>query len=193
MDIFQRKNIMFDNVFKFWTDEEKINSVLKKSAYYMSMVYLNATQSEDPDTKIGCVIVGPDKEIRSTGYNGLPRGVKITPEKLQRPEKYYWFHHAEENALNNAARAGTSTNNCFLYVNAMPCENCARAIIQSGIKYVIVHDKFVRLTLKRWKTSIERVKEMFKEANVKLYTLEDDFKLTTNLVGYFDGEMVNLN
>lgn len=183
---------MFGSVIDRWNKEAKIESVLRKSSYYMSMVYLTAMQSEDPDTKIGCVIVGPDKEIRSTGYNGLPRGIKITKERLERPEKYKWMEHAERNAFYNATRMGISIKDCFLYVNGMPCHDCARAIIQSGISHVIVHKKFHELSKERWYPGIQYTEEMFKEANVKINSLDENYPISNNLVGYLDGKLINL-
>ncbi|MEP3277705.1 MAG: deaminase [Stappiaceae bacterium] len=95
-----------------------------------------AEWSEDRDFQVGCVIVGPGCEIRSTGYNGLPRGVKdIDPSRFDRPsgEKFHWFEHAERNAIYNAARVGIDLAGCTLYVNRFPCADCGRSIIQSGI------------------------------------------------------------
>ncbi|GKX35501.1 MAG: cell division protein DedD [Rhizobiaceae bacterium MnEN-MB40S] len=95
--------------------------------------------TEDRDFKVGAVIVGPALEIRSTGYNGLPRGVKADDDsRFDRPsgEKFFWFEHAERNAIYNAARAGTPVDGCTIYVNRFPCSDCARSIIQSGISRV---------------------------------------------------------
>ena len=92
--------------------------------------------SEDRDFQVGAVIVGPAHEIRSTGYNGLPRGVSADVNQRfdrQSGEKFFWFEHAERNAIYNAARAGISLEGCSIYINRFPCAACARAIIQSGI------------------------------------------------------------
>jgi dCMP deaminase len=95
--------------------------------------------SEDRDFQVGAVIVGPAHEIRSTGYNGLPRGVKAADmARFDRPsgEKFFWFEHAERNAIYNAARMGVALAGCTIYVNRFPCADCARAIIQSGLTCV---------------------------------------------------------
>ncbi len=98
-----------------------------------------AARSKDPNTKLGCVIVGPAHEIRTTGYNSFPRGIRDdVPERLVRPTKYLWIEHAERNAICNAARCGTPLDGCTLYVEIMPCMDCARAIVQAGIREVIV-------------------------------------------------------
>lgn len=97
-----------------------------------------ATWSKDPATKVGCVIIGPDREVRSTGFNGLPRGVEDTAERMQRPAKYTWTSHAEENCVAQAARIGVSLKGCAAYVTHAPCSSCARSLIQAGIAKVIV-------------------------------------------------------
>lgn len=98
-------------------------------------------KSKDPHTQVGCIIVGPDKEVRSTGYNGLPRGVNdminLCPERHDRArDKYSWYAHAEENAIANAARMGTSLKGCNAYITALPCPGCSRMLINSGIEGV---------------------------------------------------------
>ena len=92
--------------------------------------------SEDRSRQVGSVIVGPGNEIRATGYNGMPRGVTANLEarhSREGGEKYLWFEHAERNAIYNMARAGVSALRCRIYVDAFPCADCARGIIQSGI------------------------------------------------------------
>ncbi len=92
--------------------------------------------TEDRDFKVGAVIIGPGREIRSTGYNGLPRGIRADVDtRFDRAsgEKFFWFEHAERNAIYNAARYGVVLTDCTIYVNRFPCADCARAIIQSGI------------------------------------------------------------
>ncbi len=100
-----------------------------------------ATWSEDPDFQVGCVVASPDgHEIRSTGYNGFPRGVLASePARFVREngEKFFWFEHAERNAIYNAARAGICLSGCILYVNRFPCADCGRAIIQAGISHIV--------------------------------------------------------
>ena len=107
--------------------------------YYLEICKVVASRSKDPNTQIGCVIVGPNHEIRSTGYNSFPRGIRDdVPERLVRPAKYLWIEHAERNAICNAARAGTATEGCTIFVEIMPCMDCARAIVQAGIIEVVV-------------------------------------------------------
>src|SRR3954464_4802300 len=107
--------------------------------YYLDICKVVATRSKDPNTQIGCVIIGPSHEIRSTGYNSFPRGIRDdVPERRVRPTKYLWIEHAERNAICNAARAGTALEGCTIFVEIMPCMDCARAIVQAGIREVVV-------------------------------------------------------
>lgn len=100
-----------------------------------------ASWSEDRDRHVGCVIVGPEgREVRATGYNGLPRGVSDADDaRFDRAsgEKFFWGEHAERNAIYNAARVGVPLQGCTLYVNRFPCADCARGIIQCGISKVV--------------------------------------------------------
>ena len=94
--------------------------------------------SKDPSTQVGCVVVGPDKEIRSTGFNGLPRGIADNDERLNNREiKYPLICHAEENAIMHSARIGISLKDCTAYVTWPPCTRCARSLIQAGISTII--------------------------------------------------------
>lgn len=94
-----------------------------------------ASLSKDRSTKVGALIVGPDGEIRSTGFNGFPRGVNDDVEaRHQRPAKYDWTAHAEENSITQAARSGIPTNGCSLIVTSLhPCNVCSRMMISAGI------------------------------------------------------------
>ncbi len=111
--------------------------------YFINMAMHVATKSKDRSTVVGAIIVGPDHEIRSTGYNGFPRGVDDDIDsRHERPEKYSWTEHAERNAIYNAARVGIATKGCTMYINwePSPCDDCSRAIVQSGITTVIGPD-----------------------------------------------------
>lgn len=114
---------------------------IMKAHRYLSIARVTASSSSDPQTHVGAVVVGPDLEIRSTGYNGLPRGFDDTvEERLQAPEKYRWMVHAELNSILNAVRVGVSLKGCAMYVTLPPCFECAKAIIQTGISTVIVDE-----------------------------------------------------
>ena len=135
--------------------------------YFRNITHQIKLKSKDRNTQIGAVIVGKDKEIVSTGYNSFPRGLSDNESyRQERPEKYYWFEHAERNAIYNAARIGVSTKGCTMYLSCgIPCADCARGIINAGIRKVFV-EKVDSTKGPQWEESQERSKEMFREADV---------------------------
>lgn len=141
--------------------------------YFSNLASEVSKKSKDTSTKVGAVIVGPDKEIRSTGYNDLPRGVNDDPEvfkaRRERPEKYMWTEHAERNAIYNAARHGTSLDGCSIYLNVggAPCADCTRAIIQSGIKKIYVNGHTFKSS-GDWDKSTQISRTMAEEAGVEI-------------------------
>lgn len=135
--------------------------------YFMGFAIHAASKSKDPNTHVGCVVVGPDGEIRATGYNGIPRGVKDSPERLERPAKYLWVSHAEENAVAHAARVGVSLKGCRLYVTHHPCSRCARTLIQSGVLAVVVGPNVTMMP----EIEFETARVMFEEAGVAVTKL----------------------
>ena len=125
--------------------------------------------SKDTSTKVGCVVVGPDHEIRSTGFNGLPRGIEDNDERLSNREiKYPMICHAEENAIMHAARIGISLKECTAYVTWPPCTRCARSLIQAGI-LTVIYPKNTEIP-ERWASDFELSMNMFKEAGIELRT-----------------------
>lgn len=103
----------------------------------LSLAATHAEKSKD-STKVGCFIVGPNNEPLSLGFNGPPMGVRETPERRERPEKYRWVAHAEENAVALAARSGHRLVGATAYVTHFPCSRCAGTLIQAGIRHVRV-------------------------------------------------------
>lgn len=131
--------------------------------YFMSIARAVAQRSKDRSTKVGCVIVGPDHEIRSTGYNGFVRGMPDDNDALhERPEKYFWTEHAERNALYAAVRVGTPLAGCTAYVDWLPCIDCARGLVQSGIVAVVV-PKGIHFDdiPAQWKETFKRAFDLF--------------------------------
>lgn len=140
-----------------------------KPQVFLEMCDTLSQLSKDPSSKFGCVIVGPKNEIRSVGYNSFPRGINDdVAERFDRPEKYFWFEHAERNAIYNAARVGIPTEGCDLYVSAPPCMDCARAIIQSGIKRIVLPGAGSLELQERWKEHFARTKVLLGEARVEI-------------------------
>lgn len=139
--------------------------------YFMGLARQVATRSKDRSTKVGCVIVGPDNEIRSTGYNGFPRGIDDGNEaRHSRPEKYLWTEHAERNAIYSAARVGVPLKDCRAYLPWFPCMDCARALVQSGIAELIAVQP--DLADPKWGEDFKRVGVLLEEAGVRLRFIE---------------------
>ena len=107
--------------------------------FYMGMAFYVAMKSEDDSTHIGAVIVNQFNRAVSFGYNGLPSGVLNTENKNTRPEKYFYFEHAERKSIYNAEKIDPG---CRIYVNQFPCPDCTRGIIQKKIEEVIFHHGF---------------------------------------------------
>ena len=125
--------------------------------------------SKDPSTKVGCVVVGPDREIRSTGFNGLPRGIEDNDERLNNREiKYPLICHAEENAIMHAARIGISLKDCTAYVTWPPCTRCARSLVQAGVS-AIIYPKNIEIP-DRWMDDFNLSLNLLKEAKINIKT-----------------------
>lgn len=138
--------------------------------YFMGLCRHVATRSKDRNTKLGSVIVDQEHATISTGYNSFPRGIDDNVDaRFERPEKYFWFEHAERNAIFGAARNGTPLRGCKIYCAWMPCADCARAIIQVGIVEVILDGALyeARSNDPVWSESFKRSIQMFDEAGVR--------------------------
>ena len=152
----------------------KMLSLSTWDGYFMDMATLVASKSKDQSIRCGTVIVGEGHTILSTGYNGFPRGVDDYNEVYhKRPEKYMWVIHDAQNAVFNAARNGTKLLGSRAYMNAHPCHDCARALVQSGIVEVTIptklEDPFYRHgRWEDWEESFAKAREIFKAGNVRV-------------------------
>jgi dCMP deaminase len=135
--------------------------------YFLDLAKSVATRSKDPSTNVGAVIVNADKSIVEAGYNGFAPGVAETDERWERPTKYDFVIHAEQNAIGRAARFGKTVNGSTLYVTHYPCRECAKMIIASGIRAVYA-EGFANMTKKE---DIAFVECLFKEAGVESYII----------------------
>lgn len=136
--------------------------------YFMGVALLAAKRSKDPNTQVGACIVSEDNIILSTGYNGFPAGCSDDEYPWEREgeaTKYPFVVHAELNAILNAG--GRSLRGARIYVDLFPCNECAKAIIQSGIREVIyLSDKYAETDATR------ASKRMLASAGVTLRHLE---------------------
>lgn len=142
--------------------------------YYILIAEQIKLKSKDENTKIGVVIVGPNQEIRSTGYNSFPIGLNDNLKERQsreEGEKYFWFEHAERNAIYNAARVGIPLDGCLMYLTCgCPCADCARAVIQAGIKTIWIRpgNPITGKPSTLWDKHAEKSRIMFKESGVQV-------------------------
>ena len=142
--------------------------------YFRNIAHQVKLKSKDEKTQIGAVIVGADNEIVSTGYNSFPRGIiDDISERQERPEKYFWFEHAERNAIYNAARIGVSTKGTTMYLTCgIPCADCCRGIINAGITTIVCEVGDAGAKGPKWEESGKRSLQMFNEARVKIQYYE---------------------
>lgn len=137
--------------------------------YFMGVAILSSYRSKDPSTQVGACIVNSRNRIMSVGYNGFPMGCSDDefPWERQGNEydtKYLYVCHAELNAILNSR--DSNLEGCRIYVALFPCNECAKAIIQSGIKEVVyLCDKYADTT------GVKASKRMFEAAGVKMTKL----------------------
>ena len=146
--------------------------------YFMGVALLSAYRSKDPNTQVGACIVSPDKKIVGTGYNGFPMGCSDDEYPWEREggtldTKYTYVCHAELNAILNSTR---SLKGCTIYVGLFPCNECAKAIIQSGISRIVYkEDKYAGTD------GVKASKRMLESAGVELVQVNFNKTLTINL------------
>ena len=146
--------------------------------YFMGVAKLSGMRSKDPNTQVGCCIVSQDNKILSMGYNGFPIGcsdeefpwVREGEDPLE--TKYIYTVHSELNAILNYR--GGSLEGAKLYVSLFPCNECAKAIIQSGIKEVIYDSNKYEGT-----ASVVASMRMFQAAGVKFHKYQKSDRTIT--------------
>ena len=134
--------------------------------YFMGIASLSALRSKDPNTKVGACIVDDDNKVVSIGYNGMPKGVDESQLSWNKGEgldsKYLYVCHAEFNAILNT-RNGSALKGCRLYVTLFPCNECAKAWVQVGIKEIIYLENKYADTI-----GVQASKKMLELAGIKL-------------------------
>ncbi len=152
----------------------KRDDYLSWDEYFMGIATLSAMRSKDPSTQVGACIVNEDKRILSMGYNGMPRCCSDDEYPWDKNDsaldsKYLYVCHAEFNAILNCAVG--SVKGCTVYTTLFPCNECAKAIIQSGIREVVyMSDKYAD------SDSVIAAKRMFTTAGVKFRLYESEGK-----------------
>ena len=146
---------------------DKRTDYLSWDEYFMGVAFLSGMRSKDPHTQVGCCIVSRDNKILSMGYNGFPKGCSDdefpwSREGAPLDNKYFYTTHSELNAILNYR--GGSLEGAKLYVSLFPCNECAKAIIQAGIRTVVYDsDKYKN------EDSTIASKRMFDAAGVRYY------------------------
>ena len=135
--------------------------------YHYGFAAHAAKKSKD-STQVGAALIGPDGEVRLTGFNGPPRGVLDLPERRERPAKYLFASHAEQNAVAFAAREGIRTKDCTMYVTHFCCASCARSMIQAGIAEI----RYGPGTTSMPTEEFEAARAMLTEAGVRFRAVE---------------------
>lgn len=154
--------------------EKRVDNVLTWDEYFMGLAHLSALRSKDPNTQVGAAIVDENHRVVSVGYNGFPTGVSDDEFPWSREgdvltSKYAFVVHAELNAILNSQR---SVRGCTIYVSLFPCNECAKAIIQSGIKKIVYEsDKYNGVN-----TNIAS-KRMLKAAGVELVRISNTISI----------------
>jgi len=138
--------------------------------YFFNMCNAAASASKDTSTKVGAVVIGTEKNVLGTAFNGLPMGVRddpeIYPERYEKPTKYLYVCHAEANIIALAARHGVRLEGSTLFVDLQTCVECCKLIIQAGIAEVYCKmDDGTGKWREHWPIALR----MFKEAKVKIH------------------------
>lgn len=159
--------------------DKRTDNVLSWDEYFMGLAHLSGLRSKDPNTQVGAVIVDENHRVVSIGYNGFPSGVSDDEFPWGRDggvleTKYAFVVHAELNAILNSQR---SVKGCCIYVSLFPCNECAKAIIQSGIRKIVYEsDKYNGAD-----TNIAS-KRMLRAAGVELVRIHHSVKLTVEKI-----------
>ncbi len=158
---------------------DKRENTLTWDEYFMGLAHLSALRSKDPNTQVGAAIVDENHRVVSVGYNGFPKGCSDDEFPWSREggvlaSKYAFVVHAELNAILNSPR---SVSGCTIYVSLFPCNECAKAIIQSGIKKIVYEsDKYAHTE------TTQASKKMLEAAGVELVQLENTIQLSVDKI-----------
>lgn len=140
-----------------------------KHAHYLAKAYELAAKSRDASNQNGALIVSNRGRINAIGWNRFPYGVNFTTERAEsRPQKYRYFEHAERDAIYHAAGRGCRLVNRTMYCPWAACCDCARAIVGTRLKRLVVHKQRMELTPERWQEDVQAAWEMLSEAGVEL-------------------------
>lgn len=157
----------------------------------LEIAYNFAQRSPDPSTQVGAVLfdqpmyegVSIVKPLMATGsWNRFPDNVEYTDDRWERPLKYEYIEHAERGCIYSAAFNGIETRGLGMACTWGPCADCARAIIQSGIRVFVTHKQAMDRSPDRWRDSLASAYTMLGEANVEIIVYDGDIYPRTKLL-----------
>jgi dCMP deaminase len=162
-------------------DQTKTTTGDRWDRHFLQLCQDHARMSKDPRTRVGAIIVGPDREIRSAGFNGFPRGIADTAERLNdRDMKLRLVVHGEMNAVLAAARTGTPLKGCTLYLAAtddtgevwggVPCTRCTVEVIQAGITEIVSFTP--KAVPSKWHDDLALARTILAEAGITYRQIE---------------------
>ncbi len=135
--------------------------------FYKLAKYQADIFSKDPNKKVCALFIAPETyQILSTGYNGMPRGFNENEERWKRPVKYKYVVHAEANGIYNSSLFGVSLKGSICIVTMFPCSNCAKGLIQVGIKSIYTIEP--NLDHERWGDDFRYSLELLQESNIEI-------------------------
>jgi dCMP deaminase len=152
--------------------------------YYLNQLPQVAAKSKDPSTKVSCIAVSEEHHSLLSTFNGFAIGVKDNimevAERYERPLKYSFILHAEQNLVSLAARHGIRLKSCTVYIGWHPCNVCANLLIQAGVRQIVIdgdskeyNDQRLQ---ERWKESVEIASTLFSEAKVEVLVYHRESK-----------------
>lgn len=144
------------------------NQITKLKKFYQLATFQAIIFSKDPAKKVCALFIAPETyQILSAGYNGMPRGIDEKIEsRWERPIKYKYVVHAETNGIYNSSLNGVSLNNSICVVTMFPCSNCAKALIQVGVKKIITNEP--NLDHERWGEDFKYSLELLNEVHMEM-------------------------
>lgn len=144
-----------------------------------------AEKSDDSSTKTGAILVNHAGNVLVSEANHIPERVRKSPNRLYYPDKKDFIEHAERNVIYKAANFGIMTKGLTMYMPWLPCSECARAIVQSGIDSLISHTSMIDRTPEDWRESIETALTILGESEVNLLAFDGEL----GMKGLFRGEL----
>lgn len=160
--------------------------------YYLSIAFMASRRSIDQHTKCGCIIVSKDNRPLTMGYNGPIKGSKDENIPLTRPEKYFWLLHSEENALLSYSGPHSEMVGGTCYITIKPCHHCLRALIQRGIKRIVISDLAQSTLVESSAYEVSVQEKMMREHGIECtyIDIKDVVRQFEDCIAYIDGKIL---